>query len=106
MRMAFVSAIATVLGWLHGRRVDFVKIDAQGYDMHVAMSAGDLMSRIDAFELEMTMDSGGLAVAGFVPCSHVLGNMTLKGFQTLHSKSECNGRGHGAGWLFRKAALS
>ena len=57
--------------WLPGRHISLVKIDAQGYDMHVAMSAGAAMPRINAFELEVTGDATNLPYQNSEKCTDV-----------------------------------
>lgn len=77
-----IVRLQTILDeWLPGQRIAFVKIDAQGYDMHVAMSAGDAISRIGAFELEVTGDRTHMPYKDAERCSDVMANMSARGFR-------------------------
>ncbi|KAL1499012.1 hypothetical protein AB1Y20_013529 [Prymnesium parvum] len=55
-RVPVVSLETVLQRWLPGRRIAFIKIDAQGYDVYAARSAGLALNRIDAIQIEMTAD--------------------------------------------------
>ena len=54
--MPSVSLAAVLAGWLPARGVAYAKIDAQGLDVAVLRSAGALVSRIAAVEVEVVRD--------------------------------------------------
>ena len=85
-----VVSLGTVIGrWLrHLPNVSFIKVDAQGYDLHVAQSAGmQAATRIGAMRLEVTRDAAQLPNDGAVSCTRTVQGMRELGFST---RSSCN----------------
>jgi len=73
--------VGTLLG---GSSVDFVKVDAQGYDMRVLRTAGSAAPLIKRAQLEITSDweNCTLGLAGGEKCSDVVKGMRERGWRT------------------------
>ena len=80
-----VVSLGTILDrWLPGRRIDYLKIDAQGYDLQVLLSASpDSLARVGALELEVTSSDLKLPYKGADSCVETLGNLTALGFHAV-----------------------
>jgi len=80
-RVPHVS-LGTILDrWLPGRTIDYLKIDAQGYDLSVVLSAPpSALARVRALEMEVTSDDVQLPYVGVATCAQIVGNMTALGF--------------------------
>ena len=87
---SFASARAqTVLEeWLAGQRISFIKIDAQGYDVHVARSAGRHLGRIGALQIEVTANKCALPYHGAPNCNETISQMRELGLATNGRCSE------------------
>ena len=79
-----VSLETVISRWLGGRRVNYVKIDAQGMDLRVAESVGAAAPLVDGFRLEITGDGDkcALPLKGGVKCSETVAGMRALGFKT------------------------
>jgi FkbM family methyltransferase len=100
-----VLSLRSVLGWFGDRHVDFVKIDAQGYDLRAALSAGDRIEKIRTLELEVTGDLLHLPYEGAERCSEVFANLTALGFETPQMQT-CKSEFHTSIFFPRAAVAS
>ena len=102
-----VISLRTILGWFPNHKIAFVKIDAQGYDLHVALSAGDAISRIEWLELEITGNKWHLPYVGAEKCSDVMAQLAAVGFIGSRNRALdnrlCNATFHGS-MTFRQNA--
>ena len=102
-----VVSLATVVGrWLRRLpNVSYVKIDAQGYDLKVAESAGAVADRIGMLRLEMTRDASQLPNEGAIGCAEAVAGMRALGFTT---RTSCAYRGPADhhDFIFRRAAAA
>ena len=93
--------LETVLEWIGPRRVDFVKVDAQGVDLSVMESARSRISQIERFQLEVIADDCDGLYTGQPKCSAVVARAAELGFAPA-TDVHCNplgGRsGELAGW--------
>jgi len=94
--------------WLPGRRIDHVKIDAQGFDLQVAMSAGDSIKRVRTLEIELTGNAMSLPYVGAASCGDTLGNLTKLGFEAPPSLNpgggiDCAANGHRSAFFTRSS---
>ena len=80
VRVPAVSLETVVGTWLRGREVSFVKVDAQGFDLRVAQSAGVHAQRIRSMKLEVTADECRASYEGALTCSPIVEGMRLLGF--------------------------
>lgn len=84
VRVPTVSLETVVNVWLAGREVSFVKIDAQGFDLEVAQSAGARgASKIRAMKLEVTADECRNGYIGASTCSPTVDGMRNLGFEPI-----------------------
>ena len=81
-REVTVVPLAQVLSWI-GRPVDLIKIDAQGLDLKVIESAGDLLHRIQRFSIEVVADECATLYEGQLHCSAVLQRVAQLGFDPI-----------------------
>lgn len=61
--------------WLGGRRVDYVKIDAQGADLDVVASAGSALRNVASLSVEVPTDYAASSYAGELKCSDALSRL-------------------------------
>jgi hypothetical protein len=73
------------------KRVDFLKIDAQGADLQVVKSAGDRLADIDRIQLEVTTVADRPYV-GSADREEILGYMADHGFSLLGSEDQSFGQ--------------
>lgn len=74
-------AFAEVLGsWLKGREVEWVKIDAQGFDVQLVQAAGEYKKQLKKISMETTKDSCDVMYEGALKCSEMYQAMTELGF--------------------------
>lgn len=71
--------------WLGGRRVDYVKIDAQGADLDVVRSAGPSLRAVASLSVEVPAD-GSPTYAGELTCSAMLDELALLGLSPVGAK--------------------
>ena len=103
-RVPVVSLREVVGGWLRDREVSFVKVDAQGFDLRVAQSAGASVRRIRSFKLEVTSDDCRLPVRGAHSCTPTVEGMRELGFAAVSPASCTASSGQGARWRNRGCA--
>ena len=81
-----VISMRTILEWLPTSvRIAHAKIDAQGYDLRVAKSAGDGLSRIESLTMEVTADTLHLPYSGADKCMDVVNYLQSVGFEATHA---------------------
>ena len=106
-------SLATVLGqwlaWEHGGGwpISFLKVDAQGFDLDVAQSAGaEAAKKIRAMQIEVTADECRSGYAGSSTCSPTVDGMRELGFKPFAGEacSTMRWRNHGcaADMLFER----
>ena len=95
VRRVPVVSLGTILDrWLPKRTIDYLKIDAQGYDLQVLLSASpQSLARVGALELEMTSSDLKLPYKGADSCDSTMGNPTALGFTRWPSTRQAGGRG-------------
>ena len=78
VRRVPVVSLGTILDrWLPDRTIEFLRVDAQGYDLRVILSAPPrALARVRALELEMTSSDLKLPYAGADSCPEVVGNLS------------------------------
>ena len=83
VRRVPVVSLGTILDqWLPDRTIDFLRVDAQGYDLRVILSAPPrALARVRVLELEMTSSDLKLPYAGADSCPEVVGNLSRLGFR-------------------------
>ena len=88
VRRVPVVSLGTILErWLPKRQIDYVRVDAQGYDLRVVLSAPpEALARVGAFELEITSSDLRTPYAGADLCPEVVGNMSRLGFRLIRKK--------------------
>jgi hypothetical protein len=80
-RVPSVSLEKVLREWIDPNvKVAFVKIDAQGFDLQVFLSAGKQMKRIKSVHLEMTKDTCPRMYEGAPSCSEAVAEMTKQGY--------------------------
>jgi hypothetical protein len=83
-------SLRTVLGkWLAwegggGWPVAYLKVDAQGYDLQVVESAGELLDRVEQLEIEVVRDSCGAMYVGAPNCSAAVAYMARRGYTKVN----------------------
>jgi len=83
-------SLETVIGsWLREHDVEHLKLDAQGFDMSVILSAGRQIERVKSVSLEVQCDSVAKLYAGAPNCSTVVREMTRLGFVTDFDPRGC-----------------
>jgi len=90
-RIVPAMRLERILGVLPVERVEFLKIDAQGHDLDVVKSAGDLIHKIDKIKLEVAVTSAQL-YEGAATKDDVISYMTDHGFKLLEVESQTNGQ--------------
>ena len=81
LRVPVVTLETVVNVWLRGREIAFVKVDAQGFDLGVAQSAGaSAAQRIRGMKLEVTSDKCRTSYVGAATCSQTVDGMRALGF--------------------------
>jgi FkbM family methyltransferase len=73
------------------RRVEFLKVDAQGGDLAVLRSAGDRLADIDRVQLEVTVAPAQL-YQGAADKAAVLAYMTAQGFRLTETQAQTHGQ--------------
>ena len=83
VRRVPVVSLGTVLErWLPDRPIDYLRVDAQGYDLRVIQSAPPkALARVQALELEVTSSDLRLPYGGADSCLEVVGNLSSLGFR-------------------------
>ena len=83
------TVLSKWLAWRGGGGwpINFVKVDAQGFDLQAVLSAGPLISRLRVVQLEVQRDTCEMMYAGQPNCSTVYDTMRRQGFL-------CNKRCH------------
>ena len=85
--------LETVIGkWLEGRTVDYLKVDAQGYDLEILRSAGRFRHKIKLVDMEAPCDAAGSASRLYKAASTCRGTveeMVRLGFQPRFDPSIC-----------------
>lgn len=71
-RVATVPLSHVLEAWLGGRRVDYLKIDAQGADLDILESAGDLLKNIHSVSVEVPSDDALRKYQGELGCTDAL----------------------------------
>mmetsp|Transcript_38413 Transcript_38413/g.88039 ORF Transcript_38413/g.88039 Transcript_38413/m.88039 type:complete len:398 (+) Transcript_38413:62-1255(+) len=89
-RVPVVSLETVLQRWLPGRRIAFIKIDAQGYDVYAARSAGLALNRIDAIQIEMTADKCGLPYHDAPSCTEAVLQMSELGTPGFSTNGNCS----------------
>ena len=69
-----------VLGWISPRPVELLKVDAQGMDLRVIESAGDLLPNVRRFQLEVVADDCHGLYVGQPNCSTVVARAAQLGY--------------------------
>ena len=107
-RVPVVSLDTVISKWLRGREVSFVKVDAQGYDLRVAQSAGASAHRVQAMKLEVTADECQTPYVGGLTCTPTVDGMGALGFTADTGCAATRWRNHGcaADMLFLRRDLS
>lgn len=75
--------------WLGGQNVDWLKVDGQGFDLSIVLSAGKHLNKLKKVTMEVQADTVALLYAGQPNCSSVLHKMLLMGFKTKWVASHC-----------------
>lgn len=78
-RRVWVVPLEQLLRWV-GQTVHMIKIDAQGLDLRVIESAGQLLSRVERFSLEVVADECKPLYEGQPHCSAVVAAAARLGF--------------------------
>ena len=83
-RVPIVSLDTVLSRWLNGRKVSFVKIDAQSYDLRVVRSGRQqlLGGQVYAAQLEITADHCHPGYIGGHLCTETVDGMAELGFET------------------------
>jgi FkbM family methyltransferase len=80
-RRVWVVPLSRALAWVD-RDVDFLKVDAQGADLSVLLSGGELLSRrVRRLALEVVADECAPLYSGQPRCSEVVAALTKLGYE-------------------------
>lgn len=68
--------------WLEGSDIEYLKVDTQGFDLAVVLSAGSHLEKLKSISLEVQCDYVAMLYAGAPNCTTVYKQMTQLGFET------------------------
>ena len=86
-----VVRLDSILNAIPCPEIEFVKIDAQGSDLDVVLSAGAQISRISRLTVEVTIALAGLYSAGASKPA-LMHHLEAKGFRLVNAISQTNGQ--------------
>lgn len=89
-RVPCVSLEHVIGRWLKGGEVEHIKIDAQGFDLHVILSAGRYLDRVRSVTMEVVCNSVAGLYVGASNCSAVYWKMKRAGFVTAFQPRYCS----------------
>lgn len=81
-RSVWTVPLSQLLKWI-GRPVDFVKIDAQGMDLEIVTSGGDMLRNVRRVQMEVISDDCKAIYENQPQCSEVISRMQSLGFEPL-----------------------
>lgn len=79
-RLVPTISLETILRWIN-RTVAFIKVDAQGYDAEVILSARDQLHLVEKFVIEVVGDHCDPLYEGQLRCTEIQDLFVSKGFQ-------------------------
>lgn len=75
--------------WLTSSDVEYLKVDTQGFDLSVVLSAGHQLSKLKSVSLEVQCDHVAKLYRGAPNCTTVYAEMLRRGFETPFDPKYC-----------------